>query len=110
MASSQAHELAEHLPILNGHCEHQELQDGQKPRVVGPCFVSYEPGPNSPDMGSSRRFSGGGHSFSGRPQQSVKQSLCDAVVKQVMQRVRAFGYSEAVCEELQGHFERLPSR
>jgi hypothetical protein len=112
MASVQAHEhflAAEHLPgsiglIIN--------KDSPRTRIQALCFASYEPGPTSQaplDMGSSRRFSIN-QGQSARAQHSVKQSLCDAVVKQVIQRVRSFGYSEAVCEELHGHFERLPSR
>ncbi|GAQ86356.1 ATMRK serine/threonine protein kinase-like [Klebsormidium nitens] len=116
MASLQAHESfppGGHPPDLNGHKDAQNgRNESPRGRVLGPCFASYEPGPHSPgfaDMGSSRRFLTN-QGQPGRPQHSVKQSLCDAVVKQVLQRVRSYGYSEAVCEQLQGHFERLPSR
>ncbi|EFJ32295.1 hypothetical protein SELMODRAFT_451542 [Selaginella moellendorffii] len=35
---------------------------------------------------------------------------CEAVVNQVVGRVRASGYSDGVCNELREHFARLPSR
>eukprot|EP00850_Spirogloea_muscicola_P001579 SM000006S19344 [mRNA] locus=s6:214523:219235:+ [translate_table: standard] len=43
-------------------------------------------------------------------QYCVKQSLCEAVVKQVVERCRAAGLSEHVVEDVQKHFARLPAR
>ncbi|KAJ7521008.1 hypothetical protein O6H91_19G033800 [Diphasiastrum complanatum] len=51
------------------------------------------------------------HGKSGRSTTlSLNESMCETVVTQVIERVRASGYEEAVCSELREHFARLPAR
>ncbi|CAM6106661.1 unnamed protein product [Calypogeia fissa] len=59
-------------------------------------------------MGSARVFSEYGHK--GRSISLLNRNSLESKVMQVIERVRSYGYSEEVCQDLRNHFQRLPAR